>query len=55
MKTASRILGFTALVGTLVPPLLFFLGMMGDTAMKTTLLACCLVWFATAPVWMKAD
>jgi hypothetical protein len=55
MKTISLPVGLLALFGTIAPPLLFLLGKMDHEPMKATMLVSCLVWFITAPMWMKAD
>lgn len=54
MQIALKILGFTALALTLVPPLLFLAGSMALPAMKGVMLGGCILWFASAPFFMKA-
>ena len=43
------------MVGTIVPPVLFLLHRIGEDPMKHIMLASCLVWFLTAPLWMKSE
>lgn len=54
MKNIAIILGVIALFGTIVPPVLFLIDKMAQGAMQVSMLIACLVWFATAPVWMRA-
>ena len=53
MKTAAKILAPLALVATLLPPVLVLFKTMGEGSMKLTMLIATVVWFATAPFWMK--
>lgn len=55
MKAIALPLGLLALVGSILPPILFMLGMMGHEPMKHLMLASTLVWFVTAPMWMKSE
>jgi hypothetical protein len=55
MKPIAIIVGAAALLGTIVPPLLFLTGSLGQDAMKLAMLASCLVWFVTAPMWMRVS
>lgn len=55
MKTLALPIGVLALVGTIVPPLLFMLGHIEQPPMKITMLVSCIVWFVTAPMWMKSE
>jgi hypothetical protein len=55
MKTIALPLGLLALLGTIVPPILFMLHVIGPEPMKNVMLASCLVWFVTAPMWMKSE
>ncbi|MFM1945512.1 MAG: hypothetical protein RI897_4494 [Verrucomicrobiota bacterium] len=52
MKSMTMILGPLGLVLTVVPPLLFMAGMLGDGMMKGLMLAGALVWFVAAPSFM---
>lgn len=53
MTAIARLLGILALAGTLVPPLLFLFRAIGEGPMKALMLVSTLVWFVTAPLWMK--
>lgn len=59
MKTSApvaqtaRVLGLLALAGTIVPPVLFLLKSLGEEPMKMIMLISTVVWFVTAPLWMK--
>lgn len=55
MKTIALPLGVLALLGTIVPPVLFMLQMIAESPMKNIMLLSCLVWFVTAPMWMKSE
>ena len=54
MQTSVKILGGIALALTIVPPLLFLAGSMALATMQTVMLVGCVLWFATAPFFMKA-
>ncbi|MGA4643913.1 hypothetical protein [Limisphaera sp. 4302-co] len=49
MQTVLRILAFGALGLTVVPPFLFMIQQLGESAMKGWMLAGTFLWFATAP------
>ncbi len=53
MKKAAMILGILALGLTVVPPILYAIQSLAEPAMKTLMLAGCVLWFATAPAFMK--
>ena len=53
MNSAAKILAPLALVGTILPPLLFLFKAMGEGPMKMTMLIAAVVWFVFAPMWMK--
>lgn len=55
MKTLAKILGLLALVATILPPALFMFKVMALETVKWTMLAATIVWFVTAPVWMKTN
>jgi uncharacterized membrane protein len=42
-----------ALAGIVAPPLLYFLGELGHDALKGTMLAATILWFAVTPFWMN--
>jgi hypothetical protein len=54
MKSLAKVLGLLALVATILPPALFMFKLMALETVKWTMLAATVVWFVTAPVWMKA-
>lgn len=53
MNSAAKILAPLALVGTILPAVLFLFKAMGEGPMKTTMLIATVVWFVFAPLWMK--
>lgn len=53
MNSVAKILAPLALVGTILPPVLFLFSMVGEGTMKLTMLIAAVAWFATAPFWMK--
>lgn len=55
MKILARCLATIALLGTIVPPLLFLLRQLAEGPMKATMLVAALLWFATAPFIMKTS
>ena len=53
MKKAAMILGILALGMTVVPPILYAVQSLAEPAMKSLMLGGCVLWFATAPAFMK--
>jgi hypothetical protein len=59
MKTSAavaqtaKVLGLLALAGTIVPPVLFLMKSLSEEPMKMIMLVSTVVWFVTAPLWMK--
>ncbi len=53
MTHVAKVLGLLALAGTVVPPLLFLTRSIAEGPMKLIMLISALVWFTTAPLWMK--
>jgi len=53
MTQIARILGLLALAGTFLPSVLFLFHVLGEGAMKLVMLVSTVVWFATAPFWLK--
>ena len=53
MQTAAKIIAPLALLGTILPPVLYLFQALGAGAMKGAMLVAALAWFATAPYWMK--
>jgi hypothetical protein len=52
MRALARFVSLVALVGTIVPPLLFFAGRMDLAATKWWMLAATVAWFVATPLWM---
>lgn len=55
MKSIALPLGILSLFGTIVPPVMFMMHMIAEAPMKNIMLVSCLVWFITAPMWMKSE
>jgi hypothetical protein len=53
MKSAAKILAPLSLVGTVLPPLLFLCRALNEGPMKAIMLAAAILWFVTAPFWLK--
>jgi hypothetical protein len=49
----SKVLGLLSLAGTIVPPVLFLTKSLALEPMKLIMLVSMVVWFVTAPLWMK--
>lgn len=52
MQTAAKIIAPLALVGTILPPVLYLFQALGDAPMKGIMLVAAIAWFAAAPFWM---
>jgi hypothetical protein len=52
VKKAARLVSLVALVGTILPPVLYFTGHMDLDATKAWMLVAAVAWFAATPVWM---
>jgi hypothetical protein len=52
MRTLAKCVSAAALVGTIVPPLLLFAGVVSLEQMKGWMLVATLAWFGATPVWM---
>lgn len=52
MRTAARLVSLVSLVGTILPPVLFFTGHMDLDATKLWMLVATIAWFAATPLWM---
>lgn len=52
MRTVARLVSLVSLVGTILPPVLFFTGHMDLDATKLWMLVATIAWFAATPVWM---
>jgi len=53
MKRIAQLLSALALVGTLLPPFLFFADGLELAAMHRWLLVAAILWFVTTPLWME--
>jgi hypothetical protein len=53
MRALARFVSLAALVGTIVPPLLFFAGWIDLDATKWWMLAATVAWFVATPLWME--
>ena len=53
LTQTARILGLLSLAGTIVPPVLFLTKSLAIEPMKLIMLISMIVWFVTAPLWMK--
>jgi hypothetical protein len=53
MNSVTKILAPLALVVTILPAVLFLFKAIGEGPMKAAMLIAAIVWFATAPFWMK--
>jgi hypothetical protein len=54
MKPISKIISFLGLALTIVPSLLVFSGTIGKQTHFTLMAVGLVMWFATAPLWMKS-
>lgn len=52
MKTVARLVSLIALVGTIVPPVLYFTGAMTLASTQTWMLVATVAWFVATPLWM---
>ncbi len=55
MSKFAKPIGWLALVGTIIPPLLFMFHKLESGPMQAIMLISCFLWFASAPFWMKAE
>jgi hypothetical protein len=53
MKRLAPIISWLALVGTLLPPCLFFSDKLSLIATQQWMLAAAMVWFLATPFWME--
>ncbi len=53
LTQTAKVLGLLSLAGTIVPPVLFLTKTLSLEPMKLILLVSMIVWFVTAPLWMK--
>ena len=52
MKRDARVVSLDALAGTILPPVLYFTGLVELDAVKLWMLVATIAWFAATPVWM---
>jgi hypothetical protein len=52
VKTTARFVSLVSLVGTILPPVLYFYGRVDLDATKLWMLVATIAWFAATPVWM---
>jgi len=52
MRMVARLVSFVALVGTILPPALFFAGRIDLDATKWWMLVATGAWFVATPIWM---
>mgnify|MGYP001166112766 CR=1 FL=1 len=52
MKNVLRAVSLVALLGTIVPPVMYLVGAMELTAVKWSMAAAAVAWFAATPFWM---
>ncbi len=50
-----KIVSLVALAATIVPSLLYFVGVLGHSAVIGTALVGTLVWFVATPLWMGSE
>ncbi len=55
MRAFARLVSWLALVGTILPPLLFFADRLDLPQVKLWMLVATVVWFAATPVWMDRE
>ena len=55
MRAVARLISWLALAGTILPPVLFFVGRVDLDQTKLWMLVATVAWFAATPVWMDRD
>jgi hypothetical protein len=53
MRALLQVISWVALAGSILPAMLYINDAMALGAVKTWMLLSTVVWFATAPLWMK--
>jgi len=53
MRRALQLASALALVGIVLPPILYFQGNLPHDGMTTVMLLATILWFATTPFWMN--
>jgi hypothetical protein len=52
VKRAALVVSLIALVGTILPPILFFVDKIDLASMKSWMLVATVAWFVATPLWM---
>ncbi len=52
MRATAQLVSLASLVGTILPPVLFFTGRVDLDATKLWMLVATVAWFAATPIWM---
>jgi hypothetical protein len=55
MRRVTQIVSALALVGTILPPVLYLGGSLDPAQLKTWMFAATVVWFAATPFWMERN
>ena len=53
MRRALQVASSLALVGIVIPPVLYFSGDLPQDGMKTVMILATILWFAATPFWMN--
>jgi hypothetical protein len=53
MRKVLQLVSFLALVGIVIPPILYFRGDLPHDGMTTVMLLASVLWFAATPFWMN--
>ena len=52
MKIVARLVSFVSLVGTILPPVLYFAGALSLPSTQLWMLIATVGWFIATPIWM---
>ena len=55
MKTIAKIISILALAATIVPCVLFFVGVVGHSTVTSAALIGTLAWLVSTPIWMGRE
>jgi len=53
MRRVLQLASSLAVVGIVIPPILYFRGELAHDGMNTVMLLATILWFASAPFWMN--
>ena len=53
LKATAKLIGPLALVGTIVPPVLFAFRLLDPAPMKWSMFLAAVLWFTAAPFWLR--